>query len=1191
MTKWKFLIGVISFFLISLTLSFESCTHPTQVSQNPTLTAAPSPEKAIDTGQFIPCKTLNTNGEVVAAGNPKVVKASNPTITKGFNNTHPVSKLKPMQPSSGTDFTSELKPITNSTNPTKTTMISPKTTVAGSPGMREQNPIGFQFYDIAQGLSSSYLRCMLEDKNGNIWFGTGGGGVCKYDGLEFMQYAEPQGLPNNFVVSMIESQNGDLWFGTDGGGACRFDGNSFYTLSEKEGLPNNAVWSILEDKAGNIWIGTAGGGLAKYDGKSITVFNKDNGFPTNYVISLALDRDGNVWMGSYGDGVIRYDGNRFTVFTEEDGLSNGNVTCIMQEKNGGIWFGTDGGGASCFDGQRFSQLTTENGLTNNSINAIAQDNSGLIWFATSGSGICSFDGTSITCYTETEGLSNNRVLSLLQDRNDDLWIGTDGHGVTKFDRSCFMHFTKNEGLPVNVIYKTMEDHNHNLWFGTNGGGVSRFDGKNYFTYTEDEGLSGNRVWSLLEDHENNMWFGTNGEGACKFDGQNFYHYTEGEGLSGNIIYCMLEDCHHNIWFGTNGGGMCCFDGKSFTHFTKKEGFNFDIVYAIFEDKDANLWFATDGGGACKFDGKTFSYFTKEQGLASNVIYSIFQDNYKNIWFGTDENGISRYDGKKFTTFSEKDGLTNNRVWSITQDNQHNIWLGTESGLTKINCRNNNETPEFTAFNMSDGFLGNDNLQNSAFLDSKGFIWWGTGKMLTRYDPTRDISDQNGPLMHLKNIKLHFEEVPWIHLKLHNQIGFDGITFSKLQQWYPIPENLKLDYFQNHLSFNFVGINYKSQNKILYSYTLEGLEDKWTPMTSNTEAVFGNLPPGKFIFKMKAINKDKIWSKVYSYPFSISPPWWQTWWFRLSILIIGITGFIVFLHIRMASFRKRQKELEEIVEQRTAEVVQQRVLVEEKQKEIVDSINYAKRIQRSILPPPNEINDILGDHFVLFKPKDIVSGDFYWATLVHTTDGKTPTIPLSVVAAVDCTGHGVPGALMSIISNTLLNQTIKNNLINSPSQALDFLNDELPKNLKTQKTGEIIRDGMDIAMCAIHRGNKTIHFAGANNSLYYVRNGKLFEVSGDKQAISGSTDDLKRPFTNHIVQMEKDDVIYLFTDGFADQFGGPKGKKFKHKQLESLLTEIAHLPMKEQEKILENKFESWKGSLDQVDDVTAIGLRI
>lgn len=263
------------------------------------------------------------------------------------------------------------------------------------------------------------------------------------------------------------------------------------------------------------------------------------------------------------------------------------------------------------------------------------------------------------------------------------------------------------------------------------------------------------------------------------------------------------------------------------------------------------------------------------------------------------------------------------------------------------------------------------------------------------------------------------------------------------------------------------------------------------------------------------------------------------------------------------------------------------IIEEKSKDIRDSINYAQRIQQAILPPPEKMDAVFKDYFILFKPKDVVSGDFYWHASVKTTpqDGK-PSENIVVMAAVDCTGHGVPGALMSIIGSTILNQTITAAAVNSPADALGFLNKEITKTLNS------IKDGMDMALCAINFEKMELQYAGANNPLYIVRQKQFIEVKPDKLAIGADTDNADvKVFTNHLIKLEKGDSVYLFTDGYADQFGGPNGKKFKYKKFHELLIEMQDNTMEEQKHILNFHFEQWKGALDQVDDILVIGIRI
>lgn len=274
-------------------------------------------------------------------------------------------------------------------------------------------------------------------------------------------------------------------------------------------------------------------------------------------------------------------------------------------------------------------------------------------------------------------------------------------------------------------------------------------------------------------------------------------------------------------------------------------------------------------------------------------------------------------------------------------------------------------------------------------------------------------------------------------------------------------------------------------------------------------------------------------------------------------------------------------------------------IQEKSKDITDSIEYSKRIQRSIFLEKEKLKEYAPQSFIFFKPKDVVSGDFYWFTNVeakkdvtaeHGYNYKAGTNIL-VVAAVDCTGHGVPGAFMSIIGNTLLNQTLNNLDVNSASYALDYVNSELKKALNKNTEDIPLRDGMDIALCCIDIKGMRLEYAGANNPLYIVRNRELIKLKPDKQPITASTDTIAKPFTNNLVELHKGDSIYLFTDGFADQFGGPKGKKFMYKQFGELLISISEKSMEDQKRLLYEAFEAWRGNQNQVDDVLVIGIRV
>lgn len=262
------------------------------------------------------------------------------------------------------------------------------------------------------------------------------------------------------------------------------------------------------------------------------------------------------------------------------------------------------------------------------------------------------------------------------------------------------------------------------------------------------------------------------------------------------------------------------------------------------------------------------------------------------------------------------------------------------------------------------------------------------------------------------------------------------------------------------------------------------------------------------------------------------------------------------------------------------ILEQKDIIEEKQKEILDSIAYAKRIQFSLLASESLLKTNLPDHFVLFKPKDVVSGDFYWAT---------PTPEGFVFITADCTGHGVPGAFMSLLNISKLSQVINENKITRPDSILNNIRTEIIKALNAEGSEES-KDGMDAVICKLDLANMKLQYAAANNPFYIIRNKELLTCKADKMPVGKGHDD-SISFTFNEIALQKGDLIYTFTDGYADQFGGPKGKKFKYKQLEELLLSICKLSLKEQSAVLGETFEAWKGQLDQVDDVLIIGIKL
>jgi sigma-B regulation protein RsbU (phosphoserine phosphatase) len=311
----------------------------------------------------------------------------------------------------------------------------------------------------------------------------------------------------------------------------------------------------------------------------------------------------------------------------------------------------------------------------------------------------------------------------------------------------------------------------------------------------------------------------------------------------------------------------------------------------------------------------------------------------------------------------------------------------------------------------------------------------------------------------------------------------------------------------------------------------------------------------------------------------------------ALLVLTVLIFSVFL-IR-TRYRLTYKEIRSRLEleKSKALIEHQKEEVEEKNQEIVSSLRYAKRLQEALLPPKNLLDELFNEgYFIIYNPRDIVCGDFYWARKIKSTPVSGMSKEYLLIAVADCTGHGVPGAFMSLLGSNFLHQSAVEKDVNTPAQALDFLNQKIITTLNHGYGGAEIRDGMDISLIAIDLVSKQLAYSGANNPIYIVRNKSLQTLKANKQAI-GNMNEVVLPYDNIVTQLQHDDCIYLFTDGYADQFGGPRGKKLMRKQFEETLISVSNKPMSEQKIILESVFNNWKGNLEQVDDVCVVGVRI
>ena len=1045
-----------------------------------------------------------------------------------------------------------------------------------------------QGIDVDQGLSSSYVLDIIEDRRGNIWFATWTAGVTMYNGRSFIMFDENKGMISNYIWCIFEDAHGNIWFGSDGGGASVYDGHSFTDYNKGTPLEDRVIIDIDGDSEGNVWLATSEG-LSKFDGQNFITYGKDQGMSGDYVNSVFVGSNGNLWVAVDEGGINRFDGEGFTHYGVEQGLISNNVTCVYEDSEENIWIGTADSGICMYDGYSFVTYQKKMGLPNNHIRSIIEDQDGNMWFGTDGGGACMFNRFEFKQLSNTEGMSNNFVWSLLEDSDGNIWFGTWGAGANVFNEHSFENYNESQGLNDHIIRYIIQDHKDNLWFSTNNGGVSKYDGKNFWHYTMDHGLPLNSVRCMLLEDDGDFWFGTNGNGVSRFDGKRFYNYDTESGLSGNNILYMYQDAKGNIWFGTANGGVTRYDGKTFAHFTEDQGLANNTVHSIIEDDEGNILFGTKIGGIDRYDGKTITHITRKEGLIDNSVITLHRSYDGTIWVGSEGYGLSHIQKDTIIQYKLPGGHSHNIIWSIIEDDNADLWLGTERGLNNFSI-DDSLGVVITNFGRQDGLKGSDFYPNSAFLDEQNRIWWGTGKSLAMLDLNKYQENQNAPTIQITDVRL--EQTFLDYRKLKDSLEFGGdyflngnedlnlnnVKFEDVQAFTNCPEQLELPHYLNHITFYFSGIDWSAPHKIQYQYMLQGLDETWRPVTEENWAVYSNTPSGEYIFKVRAIGDAKIWSEVLSYPVIIHAPWWNTWIAYIIYFLTGILAIYLYIMFRTQKLLENKRQLEETVTERTKEVVKQKELVEQKNQEITSSITYAQRIQNAILPSKNLIDEHIKDAFFLYQPKDIVAGDFYWLEVSENH---------ILLAAADCTGHGVPGAMVSVVCNNALNRTVREFKLHEPGEILNKVRELVIETFDS--AGTEVKDGMDISLISLNPKTLELKYAGANNDLYIISEGKMIELAADKMPIGRYIVD--KQFSEQTYQLKKGDCLYIFTDGYMDQFGGPRGKKFKYAAFKETLMEIHHQDMTKQGAHLVNVMLDWMGPLEQVDDICVIGVRV
>ncbi|MEM6298229.1 MAG: two-component regulator propeller domain-containing protein, partial [Bacteroidota bacterium] len=1001
--------------------------------------------------------------------------------------------------------------------------------------------------------------------------GSGDGGdaaLPRFDGLNFQVFNQsntPQFKSNTFT-QMEEDSNGTLWIGSYESGLISFCDGEFSTYTSPR---ISKIKSLLVDnKSGMIWLGTSENGVYLFDGEDFRPILADPLSKTG-VLDFEKSRSGAVWIGTSGNGLVRYQNKKYEQFTTKDGLISNAISTLLESKDGTLWIGTPDG----LQSMKGEQITTYPSFEGYVINGILEDRAGTIWIST-------WDGlfrkrensNKFEKLDASNGLPHANTTDLWADSKGSLWVATYWAGLCRLQDGDFLNYTPREGLSNAIPMGICQTEADKYLIGTDRGEVFQV-AKNQIMPLELKTRISKNIRHIYKDRKGNTWF-SHYDGLLKVSpGGEETTFQSGEELPEGMVRQVLEDQQGIIWVATFGGLVAIYpDGKLETWTTRK-GLASDnlMCLAFIQNK---LWIGTNGEGLQSFDLKTkqFQTFRTKDGLVSNLILNLHTAKDNTLWIACN-GGLSHFTGDDFFNFSPENGLPTYTPLDFIVDETQHAWIPTNRGVLQIPLSSFESVEKNTAIteledvkllSRQDGMVRSEySGPNKAFKDTKGQLWFPTIGGVAVIQPQK--------------MTLNLESLP-VYLSGF-QVDGKGVDLKQNEVLLPAGSN--------RFAFNYTALNLSAPLKTHFYVQLKDIDEGWVDMGKQRTAIYTNLPPGDHHFLVSASNSDDFrGDQVAELRFRVKPYLYELTWFWIVLGVVTILAFYITFLVRSHQIRQRNKQLEKQVRERTIELQEKNFQIEKKNKDITASLQYAQRIQRAVMPRPELAESLLPNAMIWLEPRDIVSGDFYW---VAEQNGKV------VFAAADCTGHGVPGAFMSVLGCELLETIVNERGITEAGKILDQLHLGVQNSLRQGQ--HQIEDGMDIALCVVDFKKARLEFAGAKNPLVWIEDDEIREIKGDKHPIGGfkAYKKARQPYKTHYVPLHsrrgEPSTFFMFSDGFQDQFGGVKNRKFMKGKLKKLLYSIHEKSPKEQVYQLRKAFEDWKVRRPQTDDVLVVGFRM